>query len=237
MDYQKQYDNLIKSRFILKDQRYQEKKEGIYYEGHHILPKAKGGGGTSSRGLKHHNIVLLTAREHFLAHWLLWRIHRDRSSALSFHKMLSTNKNQNRIISSRGYEEARLAFSETNKGNQYGKGKTRFVTEEEKQHHSNLMKGRYIGDKNPFYGKFHTLETKEKISISRKNMKNEQISTYKGIRVVIKDGIIIGEFKNSKEVAEFIGCSIPNVRHVLSGSQKTAKGYIIMYKNKINGCI
>jgi len=110
----------MQDRLDKKPERLLLKKNGEYFEGHHIIPKSKGGSGTSTRPKNNPNIVLLTSREHFLAHWLLWRIHRDRSSALAFHKMLSSNKNQNRITSSRGYEEAREAFRLTNIGNQYG---------------------------------------------------------------------------------------------------------------------
>lgn len=168
MNYQKHYDSLMNSRMLLKLDRYRDKKNGVYFEGHHIIPKSKGGGGISSKGLNNENIVYLTAREHFLAHWLLWRIYRDRSSALAFHKMISTNKNQNRIISSKGYEEARFAFRETNRGNKYGKGKTKIISEEQKLNHSKIMKGRYLGDKNPFYGKVHDEATKIKISNAAK---------------------------------------------------------------------
>ena len=72
-------------------------------------------------------------------------------------------KNTKRITSSRGYEEAREAFRITNIGNQYGKGKTRIMSDEQKKKHSQIMKGRYVGEKNPFYGKTHNEETKEKL--------------------------------------------------------------------------
>jgi hypothetical protein len=163
MNYQKIYDDLMSSRLLLKQQRHTHKKQGTYFEGHHIIPKAKGGTGTSTRGLNHPNIVLLTAREHFLAHWLLWRIYGDRSSALAFHKMMSTNNHQTRTKSSRGYEEARLAFSETNKGNQYGKGQIKVISEEQKRKQSEVMRGRYSGESNPFYGKKHSVETISKL--------------------------------------------------------------------------
>jgi hypothetical protein len=153
----------MSSRLLLKQQRHTNKKQGTYFEGHHIIPKAKGGTGTSSKGLNHPNIVLLTAREHFLAHWLLWRIYKDRSSALAFHKMMSTNDHQTRTKSSRGYEEARLAFSETNKGNQYGRGQIKVISEEQKRKQSEIMRGRYSGESNPFYGKKHSVETVNKL--------------------------------------------------------------------------
>jgi hypothetical protein len=233
MDYKKHYDNLMSSRMLLKKERIIDKKRGGYYEGHHILPKCKGGLGTSSKGYTHNNIVLLTAREHFIAHWFLWRIYMDRQMALAFHKMISNNKNQSRIISSRGYQEAREAFSITNKGNQYGKNKKgKKLSDEQKMNISMFMKGRWTGENNPFYGKNHSVETIEKLSQLAKKRCNESSGTYKGIKLVIKDGVIIAEFKKSKEVSEFIGCSYSNVRHVLSGKQKTANGYVIRYKNE-----
>lgn len=42
-----------------------------YTEKHHIEPKCMGGGNEES------NIVVLTAREHFLAHWLLCKMYPD----------------------------------------------------------------------------------------------------------------------------------------------------------------
>lgn len=194
MDYQKHYNKLMESRLLLKPERYQDKKTGGYYEGHHIIPKAKGGKGISSRALNHPNIVLLTAREHFLAHWLLWRIYRDRASALAFHKMMSTNKNQERTVSSRGYEEARIAFSETNKGNQYGKGVKRIVSEEQKLRQSEAMKGRYKGSNNPFHGKQHTEQTLLKLKKPKSDVHKEKIR----INMISRSKVICT--KCSKEV-------------------------------------
>ena len=205
------------------------KKNGEYYEGHHIIPKSKGGTGNSNRPKNNKNIVLLTAREHFLAHWLLWRIYGDRSSAMAFNKMLVCNKNQKRITSSRAYEEAREAFRKYNLGNQHGKGKTKVVSEEQKKKQSELMKGRYKGSSNPFYGKTHTDETKEKIRDSRKGINNEKIWNYTGKKIVLKNNEVVGIFDSSEEVSKFIGCSHSNVRHVLSGNQKTAKGFEIKH--------
>jgi len=227
MDYKKIYDNLMESRLSMKKDRLLEKKNGGYFEGHHIIPKSKGGLGISTRPKNNPNIVLLTAREHFLAHWLLWIIYRDRQSALAFHKMMSSTKNTKRITSSRGYEEAREAFRITNIGNQYGKGKTKVISEEQKKRHSEIMKGKYLGEKNPFYGRTHSEETKEKLKKSREQMNCGKIWNYKGKRIVIKNDVIVGVFNTNKEVANFIGCSTHNIKHVISGYQKTAKGYII----------
>ena len=222
----------MSTRLLLKQERYLMRKNGHYFEGHHILPKCKGGSGTSHQGLKNDNIVYLTAREHFIAHWLLWLIYRDRQMALAFHKMISINKKQNRFYSSIGYEEARIAFSKTNKGNKYNLGKTRVISTKQRELISISMKGRFAGEKNYFYGKKHTIDSRIKISEKAKKRKIETYAYYKGPRILIKNGVIIGEFKSSSDVAKFIGCSASNVRHVLGGSQKTVKGYIVKYKNE-----
>jgi len=231
MNYRKIYDDLMLNRLNIKPKRIIEKKNGDYFEGHHIIPKSKGGTGNSNRPKNNPNIVLLTAREHFLAHWLLWNIYRDRQTALAFHKMISNNNKQKRIISSRAYEEARLAFRLTNIGNQFGKGKTRIVSDEQKKKQSETMKGRYSKDKNPFYNKKHSEESIEKIRESRKNINKDRIWNYSGKKIVMKNNEIIAIFDTSDEVAKFIGCSHSNVRHVLGGSQKTAKGFQIKHFN------
>lgn len=56
-----------------------------YFEWHHILPRSLGGADHCS------NLVALTYREHFLAHWLLLKIHRNgpgyRAMLYAFHCM------------------------------------------------------------------------------------------------------------------------------------------------------
>ena len=108
MDYKWHYDKLIEtrlSRTIEKD---------VYYEKHHIIPKSLGGSNSKD------NIVHLTAREHFLAHWLLWRIYRNKEMALAFNAMRTLNKCKS-ISSSRGYQEAREAFIEIMRNNMRNK--------------------------------------------------------------------------------------------------------------------
>jgi hypothetical protein len=182
MNYEKIYNDLMSDRLSKKPQRLKEKRCGFYFEGHHILPKCKGGMGNSNRAKNNSNIVLLTPREHFLAHWLLWRIYGDRQMALAFHKMMSSSKNTNRITSSRGYSEARDAFRITNMGNTYGIGVKKVISEEQKRKQSEAMTGLMVGDLNPskrmdvrkkisekLKGKKKSLEHIEKIKIRLKN--------------------------------------------------------------------
>ncbi len=218
MNYQWHYDRLISTR------KEREMEKGKHYEKHHILPRSMGGSDDES------NLVYLTAREHFLAHWFLWRIHRNRKMALAFSMMKRSNSKQSRITSSRAYEEIRSALSETNKGNKYGKGHTKTMSEEWKRKHSEFMKGRFIKDKNSFYGKTHSDEAKKRISEKRKN---RETGTYKGLRLVIKDDVILGEFKKTEDVANFIGCTVSKVKSALAKHIPSVDGYIIKYKNSI----
>lgn len=106
MDYKWHYDRLIETRKVLP----RSKKDSTYYEIHHIIPRCKGGDSSEE------NLVYLTAREHFLAHWLLWRIYRDRQTALAFNAMLRIGRGQKRVTSSGSFQEAREAASFAQKG-------------------------------------------------------------------------------------------------------------------------
>lgn len=64
MNYQKIYYEIINQA-----QNSNRNKSDRYYEAHHIIPRCLGGCNSKS------NLVLLTPREHFLAHWLLLKIH------------------------------------------------------------------------------------------------------------------------------------------------------------------
>lgn len=100
MNYQLVYDQLI---FRARSQ-VRSKNDG-YYEEHHILPRSMGGNN------KKENLVLLTAREHFVAHHLLWRQHRNYQMALAFRNM--RRKNKNGYLNSREYERVKIIIKET----------------------------------------------------------------------------------------------------------------------------
>lgn len=110
-----------------------------YYEKHHIIPKCVGGSDEDG------NFVLLTAREHYLAHMLLWKIHPNEDKlVMAAYLMCKRRKGAGGKIeiqtgiNSREYAKLReaycLALSEQNKG-----------------------------EGNAFYGKKHSQETKDKI--------------------------------------------------------------------------
>ncbi|WP_324069140.1 MAG: NUMOD1 domain-containing DNA-binding protein [Flavobacterium sp.] len=115
MNYLKVYYDLMKSR--------QRMSRNCYLEKHHIVPKSIFGKGyMDESSLKDvedkNNIVSLTGREHFVAHWLLHRAFPGvRNFSAAFHAMASmTNKYHKRYTpSSRAIEEARIANADTMK--------------------------------------------------------------------------------------------------------------------------
>ena len=114
MNYQRIYDQIIDRA---KKEKRVKVKGGTYYEAHHIIPKCLGGEGKTSQWRTHPNIVLLTGREHFVCHWLLYRIYPENTKLVfAFWAMCnqkSKYQEERYLSSSRTYEEARKAFSET----------------------------------------------------------------------------------------------------------------------------
>ena len=124
MDYKKNYEKLIEKVKLL-----ERKKGDEYYEKHHITPKCLGGSN------KKDNLILLTAKEHYLAHLLLVEMYDGINKAkLSFalFQMCRKNKFHGRIISSRQFDKAKRIMSENCSGINgtfYGKKHTDEVKE------------------------------------------------------------------------------------------------------------
>jgi hypothetical protein len=111
MNYQKTYELLINKavkRALIED----------YFEVHHIIPTSLGGTNDKS------NLVKLTAREHFIAHCLLARIHGGKQW-FAVVMMKSKAKYQfNRYVNAKLYETAKkksvVEISKIMTGNTYG---------------------------------------------------------------------------------------------------------------------
>ena len=211
MDYKRIYDDLMESRLSVKEIRAKERKQGKYFEAHHIIPECMGGEG--SRGLvnswKHPNIVLLTAREHYIAHALLFLIYRTRELMVSFQFFCTIRKGKNYTykVSARMYEflkqersrlgvseETKKKLSKSLKGNKNGAGNT--MTPEHKERLRQLAKNRVV-----------TEETRRKISQSK--MGNKYClgrvmpeETKQKISKVKKEGFASGKYKLSPENLE-----------------------------------
>jgi len=73
-----------------------------YYELHHIIPKSSGGSNDKS------NLIALTARQHYIAHWMLWKAYGENMTRAFF--MMSSVGRYERV-SSKTYDKARKDYS------------------------------------------------------------------------------------------------------------------------------
>jgi len=125
-----------------------------YCERHHIVPRSFGGGDEPT------NIVRLTAREHFIAHWLLFKIYKDAKTARAF-RLLSDGVERRR---SRDYALAKQLYAETMRGDsnpaKRGGVREKIRTALKTKHpflgkkrpeHSKKMRGKFVGVNNHFY--------------------------------------------------------------------------------------
>lgn len=90
----------------------------MYYERHHIIPKSLGGSNAKE------NLVALTAREHFICHWLLTKMTTDSqkiSMVYACKKMMhSFNKKQERyVVSGRIYENLKINLNQELKNRKF----------------------------------------------------------------------------------------------------------------------
>lgn len=130
MDYKYIYYSIIEKA---KNEDKDGKRSIGYFEKHHIKPKSLGGLNDES------NLVKLTAREHFICHWLLVKIYQKGS--IERNKMLyalwrmqkgNDSSHKEHYINARAYEKLRIEFAQTiseltsqtqlgEKNSQYGK--------------------------------------------------------------------------------------------------------------------
>lgn len=93
MDYKAHYDRLIETRRDLNREKGEQ-----YYEQHHIIPRSEGGTDDES------NLILLTAKEHYVAHLLLWKAEPENKSRMYAIWWMG---NRTSRFSSRMYESVR----------------------------------------------------------------------------------------------------------------------------------
>lgn len=128
--YAKWYDNLIQKAV-------KREAPGGYYEVHHIIPKSFGGADSKN------NLVNLTAREHYIAHLLLWKMkfaglyHSKMAYAMAtfFHGTKYKRKFDLKM-NSRMYESFKIDYADQ-------------------------VRIYQSGENNPFYGKKHSEETRK----------------------------------------------------------------------------
>lgn len=104
MDYEKIYNNLIERKKSLA----RSLNDGNNYDLHHILPRSLGGTDDES------NLVLLTYKEHFVAHELLAKIYPVKSMKAALfvmiHSASPSHKEFNGKLSARKYEKIKTDY-------------------------------------------------------------------------------------------------------------------------------
>lgn len=110
------------------------------------------------------NLVHLTHKEHFVAHHLLYKIHKNKEMTFAFHRMVYDYRRKH-IVSSIEYDKFMREWSFHMSRARKGK----IVSEEIRMKISNSIKGSNCvwygvkGKDNPNYGRIHTEDTKRKI--------------------------------------------------------------------------
>ncbi len=159
-----------------------------YFEKHHILPKSLGGGDEP------YNLVLLTAREHFIAHLLLWKANPTNRPLIRAAYLMGNRRKGaggkiaiQTKINSREYKELREAYSEI--ASEFSSGEANYfygkpLSAEIKQKiyetkvkngtcrkiedRVKILKGRPIGKKHHMFGKRPSDESIAKMKASHK---------------------------------------------------------------------
>lgn len=184
MNYKYQYYKIIDYR------KNNPLPDDAYGENHHIKPKSEGG--TNDKD----NLVLLTAREHYICHLLLAKIYDDYKMWYAWNMMFckSPSHNDNRYFkfNSRLYERFKILFREKNSEYQ----KKRFAdpknkeylkkpkSELHKQHLIESFKNRdFTGEKNPMYQKnikdFMTTEAYNRWKYNVGNSRRGKVGVFK----------------------------------------------------------
>ena len=189
MNFLKIYDALIDKYKNLNLQ----KNQGTYLETHHILPKSMGG--TNDK----ENLVNLTAKAHYIAHHLLWKIYRNKEMAYAFWMFGNHTATTYETIKKEIAHQNKLNFSGENnpmygvsmlerlgfdeekyklwkqKIGESGRKYIDSLTPEERQ----KIYGR-VGEDNSFYGKHHTDKQRAKWSKIRKGKNTGEDNSFYG---------------------------------------------------------
>ena len=123
-------------------------EDDVYTENHHILPKSMGGSNNKI------NLVKLTPRAHYLAHYMLWKTYGNREMAFAFNCMNTASKSGKchvRYLNSKIYEKFKLERK------QFYKHSPEIIK---------LLSDMKMGKNNPNFGKKQTEESNRKRRLS-----------------------------------------------------------------------
>lgn len=183
-----------------------------YSETHHIIPRCLGGTDDES------NLVILTAREHFLAHYLLTKIYPNNMKIIDAFRMMGVVNiiEQKRYINSRLYESKKKLFSEAR-----SKKVLCIETGEVFPSATYVEKNITTGIRDVIYGRqitaggYHWRYLDEELKTVKKPYERKKV-------ICVETGEV---FDNVDEVAKVIGVNSSLIKSLCNGNKKgKAKG-------------
>lgn len=226
MNYQDHYDRLIS--------RAKERKLDCYSESHHIVPKCMGG--TDDKD----NLILLTAREHFIAHLLLMKIHPESYGLVkAVNMMCMAGENQDRTMN-RMYGWLKDKFSKEMSRSQAGANNSNYgncwVS-------NRILKVTFQIPKNKYFD--YMLEGFEKRRIMKfidpsecvicgKLTYNKSLtcSNLCNVKMRKNNGTYINSFKDKKHTCETINNMVGHTRNC--GENNPMYGARVMYNKELD---
>lgn len=183
-----------------------------YSETHHIIPRCLGGTDDES------NLVVLTAKEHFLAHYLLTKIYPSNMKIIDAFRMMGIiNIEQKRYINSKLYESKKKLFSEAR-----SKKILCIETGEVFPSATYVEKNITTGVRDVIYGRqltaggHHWKYLNEDLKVIKKPYERKKV-------ICVETGQV---FDNVDEVAKFIGVNSSLIKSLCNGNKKgKAKGF------------
>jgi len=194
MNYQRIYDQIIDR--AKKEQR--KKGQGIYYENHHIIPRSEGGSNRKE------NLVLLTAKEHYISHLLLYTVSATQARAYAFMRMANRVGEKK---SAKIYQEVKASTAKISSE----RNKLIVRTQEQNLKVSNTLLEK---NKNPT----------DAMLASRKVL--SEIRS-KPVQQLTPSGDFVAKYSSAKKAKVQTG--ITTIVDCLKGRQKTAGGFVWKY--------
>lgn len=222
MNYKRIYEELI-NRSVSRGWT-RKSSEGNYIEVHHILPRSMGGGEDAC------NKTSLTAREHFIAHWLLYKIHGNTGMACAWNIMSTYGAGK---YTSKSFQYAREAFSKSLSERHATQGHPMQGRAHKEESILKISAGirkyyedpevraalseKMKGEGNPFYGRAHS-------PMSKEAMRNQALEAglSKTVQSICVNTGDVVEYESIKEASRCTGIRKECISRCCRGVYKTS---------------
>lgn len=203
MDYEKIYKNLVvsaKERSI--GMSVSKIKSTGYHELHHIIPKSMGGTDEKT------NLVYLTAREHYIAHWILYKIHKNKQMTYAFFSMTKKGNRSQKRYNSHTFKYAKEAMAKMISQSRSGSMHPLFGK---------------VGEESHSYGTKRSIEQRNRMSEAAKERYSHSEHPTSVRVVCIETGVVYESIVKAK-----LDHKVGNIGHALS-TGGTAGGFHFSY--------